>query len=207
MTTRAGLLDALAGRDRYVADEEFTVGLEPGEEVAGREFEQVSFVGTSFERAVFRDCTFIDCRFEECNLSFTGWTDSTLSGVTISGSKLVGTNFSDAHVGLVAEAAFTVVRSRLTACSFQSRDCEGWVFADSSLVDCDFSGSKLGRASFAGCDLGGTRFSDCDLRGTSFVGAVNYCFDPRDNRVQGLRLEAAAAGGVLTAQGMDCEPA
>ena len=61
------------------------------------------------------------------------------------------------------------------------------------------------RVDFAGSDLGAAVFVGTDLRGASLVGATGYGFDPSQNRVRGLRVEATAATGLLSAMGLVVE--
>ena len=48
-------------------------------------------------------------------------------------------------------------------------------------------------------------FVGTDLRGASLLGAVGYAFDPSENRVRGLRVEASGAAGLLAAMGLVVE--
>ena len=61
------------------------------------------------------------------------------------------------------------------------------------------------RVDFAGSDLSGAVFVGTDLRGASLLGAVGYAFDPSENRVRGLRVEASAAAGLLAGMGLVVE--
>ena len=79
--------------------------------------------------------------------------------------------------------------------------------AGSRLVDCslreaDFGGADAQRVDLGGSDLSGAVFVATDLRGASLVGATGYAFDPAQNRVRGLRVDAFAAGRLLEMMGI-----
>ena len=55
------------------------------------------------------------------------------------------------------------------------------------------------------CDLTGATVTATDLREGSLVGSFGYAFDPTENRVKGLTVDAAGAGGILRAMGLVVE--
>ena len=56
-----------------------------------------------------------------------------------------------------------------------------------------------------GSGLAGAVFVGTDLRAASLLGATGYVFDPSENRVRGLRVDAFGAAGLLVAMGVVVE--
>ena len=206
MSEPASLLDELAGTGGYAADRTLTRGLSPGEVLDGIELEACRFEGNVLEGAVLRGCTFTDCVFTGCNVN----------RVDLDGSRFVDCTFVDVTALAVtwtraAAAALSVRpwdfrRCRLDLASFQEAAMAGSRLVDCSLREADFGGADAQRVDFAGSDLGGAVFAGTDLRGACLLGASGYAFDPSQNRVRGLRVDATATTALLTAMGLVVEP-
>ncbi|HSF99453.1 MAG TPA: pentapeptide repeat-containing protein, partial [Ornithinibacter sp.] len=76
---------------------------------------------------------------------------------------------------------------------------------DCSLREADFGGADARRVDLGGSDLDGAVFVGTDLRGASLLGATGCRFDPSQNRVRGLRVDATATRGLLSAMGVVVE--
>lgn len=206
MSDPASLLDEVAGGGGYVVGQTLTQGLAPGEVLDGVEFEDCRFAGCVLEGAVLRGCTFTDCVF----------TGSNLNRVDLGGSRFVDCRFVDCTALAVAwtRAAGAALsarpwefdRCRLDLGSFQEGAIAGSHLIACSVREVDFGGADAQRVDFSGSDLAGAVFVDTDLRGATLVGAHGYAFDPAQNRVLDLRVEAASAVGLLGAMGMVVEP-
>lgn len=205
MSEAASLVDRLADAGGYAVDLTLTEGLAPGEVLDGTELEACRFEGAVLEGAVLRGCTFTDCVFTGCNLN----------RVDLDGSRFVDCRFLDCTALAVtwtraAAAALSVrpwdfERCRLDLASFQEAAMAGSRVVDCSLREADFGGADVQRVDFAGSDLGAAVFVGTDLRGASLIGATGCGFDPSQNRVRGLRVDATAAAGLLTAMGLVVE--
>jgi fluoroquinolone resistance protein len=201
----ASLLDLLADSGGYAVDLTLTHGLVPGEVLDGHELEACRFEGAVLEGAVLRGCTFTDCVFTGCNLN----------RIDLDGSRFVDCRFLDCTALAVtwtraAAAALTVrpwdlERCRLDLASFQEAAMAGSRLVDCSLREADFGGADARRVDLGGSDLDGAVFVGTDLRGASLLGATGYRFDPSQNRVRGLRVDATATRGLLSAMGVVVE--
>lgn len=205
MSDPASLLDRLAGTGGYAVDLTLSEGLEPGEVIDGVELEGCRFERAVLEGAVLRDCTFTDCVFTGCNLN----------RVDLSGSRFVDCTFVECTALAVtwtraAEASLSArpwdfERCRLDLASFQEAAVAGSRMVGCSLREADFGAADVQRVDFTGSDLSGAVFVGSDLRGANLVGALGYAFDPSENRVRGLRVEAVGAAGLLAAMGLVVE--
>jgi fluoroquinolone resistance protein len=211
MTAAASLLDRLKGTRGafpggcYAADLEISEGLGAGEVLDGWELEGCRFERSVLEGAVLRDCTFGECVFVGCNLN----------RVDLSGSRFVDCTFLDCTALAVtwtraAEAALSArpwdfERCRLDLASFQEAAMAGSRLVDCSLREADFGGADAQRVDFGASELSGAVFVGTDLRGASLLAATGYAFDPSENRVRGMRVDAGGAAGLLVAMGVVVE--
>ena len=79
---------------------------------------------------------------------------------------------------------------------------EGERLADVELVGADFDEATLRRAVVDDCSLAGARFVRADLRDADLRGARDYVIDPRETRVEGLRVDVTGALGLLAPFGV-----
>ncbi|HSO65214.1 MAG TPA: pentapeptide repeat-containing protein [Ornithinibacter sp.] len=205
MTAPASLLDRLAGTGGYAADLVIGEGLAPGEVLDGVELEGCRFERSVLEVAVLRGCTFTDCVFVGCNLN----------RLDVAGSRFVDCRFVDctalavtwtrAAAAVLSARPWDFERCRLDLASFQEAALAGSRLVDCSLREADFGGADCQGVDFGGSDLSGAAFVGTDLRGASLLGAGGYAFDPSENRVRGLRVDAFGAAGLLVAMGIVVE--
>lgn len=132
----------------------------------------------------------------------TRMTDSRLLGVAFERCKLLGLDVAALDARALAADPLRFQECRLDMAAFIGVDAAGATFANCSLREADFSGAVLRGADFAGSDLMGARFAGTDLREASLLGATNYVLDVRDNRVRGLRVDAAEAARLLAVFGV-----
>jgi fluoroquinolone resistance protein len=201
----ASLLDQLAEAGGYAVGLTLTQGLSPGEVLDGIELEACHFEGNVLEGAVLRGCTFTDCVFTGCNVN----------RVDLDGSRFVDCRFLDctalavtwtrATPAVLSSRPWDFERCRLDLASFHEGAMAGSRLVDCSLREADFGGADAQRVDFGGSDLGAAVFVGTDLRGASLIGATGYGFDPSQNRVRGLRVDATATTGLLTAMGLVVE--
>ena len=154
------------------------------------ELEGCRFERAVLEGAVLRGCTFTRVRVLGCNLN----------RVDLAGSRFVDCTFVDCTALAVtwtraAEAALSArpwdfERCRLDLASFQEAAMAGSRLVDCSLREADFGGADAQRVDFGGsgwparCSWGPT------CAEASLLGATGYAFDPSENRVRGLRVDA-----------------
>lgn len=186
--------DLVVGRDFGPA----TRFVDPLQDV---EFEDCAFTGVVLDSATLRRVVFRGCTFTDCSLVAPVWPDSALLGCAFVGCRLVGVSFGQLADSVVVEPC-SFERCRLELCGLAGRDLSGWSFTACSVLECDVADSDLRRATFADCDLSRTTFRGCDLRDASMPGTVGLALDVRDNRVLGLRVDPAAAAGLLAPLGI-----
>lgn len=199
-----GLVEGLAGTS-YAVDVILTDGLAPGEVLEGVEFEACRFERAVLEGAVLRDCTFTDCVFTGCNLNRIDVGGSRFSDTTFEGCTALAVAWTRTRAASLSARPWDFARCRLDLGSFQEAPVAGSRFVDCSMRDADFAGADVARVEFTGSDLTGALFVATDLRGADLVNASGYAFDPSENRVRGMRVEAVAAGGLLSAMGIVLE--
>ena len=205
MTGTASLLDRLADSGGYADDLTIGEGLEPGEVLDGIEFEACRFERAVLEGAVLRDCTFTDCVFTGCNLNRVDLSGSRFSDCRFVECTALAVIWTRAGEATLSARPWDLERCRLDLASFQEGAIAGSRLVDCSLREADFGGADAQRVDFAGSDLSRAVFVGTDLREASLLGAVGYAFDPSENRVRGLRVEAAGAAGLLAAMGLVVE--
>ena len=206
MSGPASLLERLADGRRYAVDLTLTEGLEPGEVLDGVEFEACRFERAVLEGAVLRDCTFTDCEFVGCNLNRVDLSGSRFSDCTFVECTALAVIWTRARESTLSARPWSFERCRLDLASFQEGSIAGSRLVGCSLREADFGRADAQRVDFGESDLSGAVFVATDLRGASLVGAVGYAFDPSENRVRGLRVEASGAAGLLAAMGLVVEP-
>jgi fluoroquinolone resistance protein len=199
------LLDRLEGTGGYAADLDLTEGLPPGAVLEGVELEACRFDGCVLEKAVLRECTFTDCTFTGCNLTMALLDGSRFQDCRFVDCKALAVSWGSAAPAPLSARPWDMVACRLDLGSFRDASAAGSRFADCSLREVDLAGADLRGADLGGCDLSAATFAGTDLREASLVGASGYVVDPAENRVRGMRVDAAGAGGVLRALGLVVE--
>ncbi len=201
----ASLLERLAGSGGYAADLTVTEGLSPGEVLDGVELEGCRFERAVLEGAVLRDCTVTECVLTGCNLNRVDLTGSRFVDCTFVECTALAVTWTRAGAAPLSARPWDFERCRLDLASFQEGALADSRFAGCSLREADFGGADCRRVDFGGSELTGAVFVGTDLREASLVDAVGYAFDPSQNRVQGLRVEALGAAGLLAAMGVVVE--
>lgn len=198
------LVERVAALGGYAVDLTFSEGMAAGEVLRGSEFDGCLLSDASWVGALVVGSVFSECRFERCDLSMVDLLDTRFVGCTFVGCKLLGLNWTRVAGGLVLDpCAFE--ECRLDDAIFTGCDVTGVRFNGSRLRGADFAEAVLRRADFGGCELAGARFVRADLREASLVGATGWVLDPRENQVQGLRVDYAGSAGLLAPIGVIVE--
>jgi uncharacterized protein YjbI with pentapeptide repeats len=198
------LLDRIDGRSSIVG-EVLTGGLEDGERLAGVELVGCTFRDTSWAGAVLEQLLFEDCTFERVDLSRVRLPDTVLDGCTFTGCKALATSWSMLRARVLAPDPTTWSDCQLSMGSFTGLDLTGARFERCSLTDADLDESVLTDVVFDDCSLAGARFVEADLRGADLRGARDYVIDVRAAKVEGLRVDAVGALGLLAPFGVVLE--
>ena len=190
----------------YAADLAITEGLAPGEVLDGVELEACRFERSVLEGAVLRDCTFTDCVFTGCNLNRVDLDGSRFSDCRFVECTALAVIWTRAAEAALSARPWDLERCRLDLASFQEGAIAGSRLVDCSLREADFGGADAQRVDFGGSRPVAARSSWAPTcAGASLLGAIGYAFDPSENRVRGLRVEAAGAAGLLAAMGLVVE--
>ncbi len=199
------LVQRLADSGGYAADLDLTEGLAPGEVLTSTELEGCRLEGNVLEKAVLRECVFTDCVFTGANLSMVVLDGTRFTDCRFVDCKALAVTWGRAAPAPLSTRPWDFERCRLDLGSFREVEGEGSRFVDCSMREVDLAGADLQRAELTGCDLSAATFAGTDLRGASLLGAAGYVVDPAENRVRGLRVDTAGAGGILRALGLVVE--
>lgn len=199
------LADRVAGTDGWLVDADLTEGLAPGEVLSGVEFEGCRFDGSVLEKAVLRGCRFTDCTFTACNLTMVDLAGSRFTDCRFVECKALAVAWSRADSAPLSQRPWDMERCRLDLGSFRDAVVPGARFTGCSMREVDLGGADLQRAELTGCDLTAATITGTDLRAATLAGSSGYAFDPAENRVAGLTVDAAAAGGILRTIGLVVE--
>jgi fluoroquinolone resistance protein len=203
--SQASLLDRLGGSDGYAADLDLTEGLAPGDVLDGMELEGCRLDGCVLEKAVLRGCVLTDCTLTGCNLTMAVLHGTRFTDCRFVDCKALAVSWWQAAPAPLSARPWDFERCRLDLGSFRDVEGAGSRFVTCSLREVDLGGADLRRAELTGSDLAGAVFAATDLREASLVGATDYVVDPSENRVRGLHVDTAGAGGVLRALGLVVE--
>ncbi len=203
--TPPSLADRLAGSGGYAADLHLTEDLAPGEVLPPLELEGCRLEGNVLEQALLRDCVFTDCTFTGCNLSMAVLDGSRFTDCRFVDCKALAVSWARAAPAPLSTRPWDFEHCRLDLGSFRDAEAAGSRFHDCSMREVDLAGADLRRAELTDCDLGAATFAGTDLREASLLGAFGYLVDPGENRVRGLRVDTAGAGGILRALGLVVE--
>lgn len=176
-----------------------------GVELRGVDFEDCTFAACSFAGALLRGCSFIECRFDGSNLTGASFIDTRFTECVLTGCKAIGVAWATVGVSTLAQIPITFSRCQLDDGWFAGVDARGWQFDGCSLRSADFTSADLRGAELSGCELQGARFSDCDLRTAAVLQCTGFALDPRQNKVDGLRVSATEAAQLLAVFGIDVE--
>lgn len=196
------LAERFAGTDGWVVDLDLTEGLAPGEVLSGVEFEACRFDGAVLEKAVLRGCRFTDCTFTGCNLSMADLAGSRFTDCRFVECKALAVAWARADEAPLSTRPWDMERCRLDLGSWRGADLAGSRFVGCSMREVDLGEADAQRVELLDCDLAGATVAATDLRDASLVGSTGYAFDPSENRVRGLRVDTAAAGGILRTMGL-----
>jgi fluoroquinolone resistance protein len=160
-----------------------------GADLGGKELSGCAFQGVRLGQTRWREARLEDCRFDDCDLSRMTPDGLGLRGVTFTGCKLMGIDWSNVSPFPVV----TFDRCDLRFASFVSLRLRKTQFSGCNLEEAQFAETDLAESSFAGCRLAGARFERCDLRKVSFAGAIGLTIEPAGNQLRGASVPLDAA--------------
>lgn len=172
-------------------------------------FENVDFALNPPQIGEYEVCSFINCNFTDVDLCGIQLTECTFTKCNLTGANIATTAFRDARfeeckmVGLQfklhTDFLFSVQFSNcnLQLCTFYRMSLKKMKFKNCNLREVDFSAADLTEANFDGCDLLAATFLDTNLEKADFRNAVNYAFDPDQNRIKKARFSVDGLPGLL----------
>lgn len=177
--------EKLTFKDSVLVDEEFETIV----------FENCTFTSCDFSNTKFLSCEFVDCIFEKCNLSNTKFPNSVINGDTFQYCKMIGIDFTISNSKLGLELNCT--HCDLNYTNFKFLVLAKSIFNNCTLKESDFSNSNCKNVSYEGSDLLNALFSNTDLRESSFIGALNYVFNPNDNKIKDAKFSRSQVLNLL----------
>ncbi len=161
-----------------------------------KEFESCRFINCNFSSSHFSSCYFDGCTFDNCNLSTINVDDCVFRNVTFIHSKLLGILWFE-----IRKRGFSLF-ARYQACilnysSFYGLDLRKCTFDDVHAIEADFTEADLSKVRFNNTDLSGATFYQTNLKKADFTSAVNYQFNPSDNRVKDAAFSMPEAVNLL----------
>ena len=186
---------------------------------AEHEFEDVTFSDFELERAdlsgkSFTGCTFRrvklpesrwkaarleDCTFDACDVSRMVPTQVRLIGVTFTGSKVMGVDWSS----VAQNPSVTFEECDLRYASFVRVNLKKTAIRRCRALEANFIGCNLSEADFSGTTLTGTVIEDCDLTKADFETAISAFINPVKNRVKGATISVDSAALLAMSYGMN----
>lgn len=170
-----------------------TFELQDFEEVAGHEFESVSFIRCTFFSSDAREAKFIDCTFESSSLSSVKL-DGAVVQARFVNSKIEGINFFTAKRELLS---LSFERCLIRYSSFAELKLKEIQFKECTLYQIDFADADLTQADFADSTFEDCTFRNTNLAKANFRGARGYSIDPRLNKVKGAHFDLPEVLGLL----------
>jgi uncharacterized protein YjbI with pentapeptide repeats len=85
----------------------------------------------------------------------------------------------------------------LILASFYQLQLKKIEFTECKLIEVDFTEANLSNAQFKGCDLDKAIFEKTNLEGADLSTAINYKFDPEQNRLRKAKFSKDGVVGLL----------
>lgn len=165
-----------------------------GKHLLNREFLNCIFNSCDFTKTDFSNNDFMDCTFKNCNFSLTVFQDAGLKNSMFFDSKIIGVDFSKCNQFLFSVG---FQNCHLDYSSFYQTKLKKTRFEGCSIKEADFGEADLSLAIFSNCDLMGSSFFRTNLEKTDFLTAINYAFDPEQNKIKKARFSMEGLVGLL----------
>lgn len=164
--------------------------------LADQTFLSCTFVGCNFTESVLYNTKFGACTFRDCNLSLPKLDGCRFQEVLFENCKIVGAEFFKCQKTLFSPR---FNNCQLRYCNFADLTMKNFSFAGSKLHECHFTNTWLSGADFGDTDLSGTLFHNCDLSRADFSTATHYDIDPRTNKVKKAKFSLPEVVALLRA--------
>ncbi len=188
--------------EKWIENQVFTNIDYSGSLIQQTEFDACVFQNCDFSNAQLKDSDWVSCRFDNCNFAMAKLIGAGIKDVQFVGCKLIGINFDDCSDFLFSVGFQKCV---LDYSSFVQKKMKKTLFVDCSLKEVDFSKTDLSLSVFQNCDLSHSVFQRTNLEKVDFRLAMNYSFDPEENKIKKAKFSYSGIAGLLTKFNIDIE--
>lgn len=180
-----------SSRDRFGDSHEYTGQLfkaieSPQVQIYKTVFTTCRFQGCDFSEGTFKHCLFDNCDFVQCTFSMAHFPDSRLTECHFTNCQLKAIDWSDFKSRLGLKLHCT--DCDLSYSVFPGVTLSESVFKRCKMLEVEFAEAIASKCDFRHSDLERARFHRTDLRECDFRGAVNYLFNPADNKCKNARF-------------------
>lgn len=158
------------------------------------EYENCRFINCDLSQANLSGYSFMDCSFEHCNLGMAVLKKTSLKGVAFKHCKLLGLNFSDCNIFLLA---MDFEDCQLNLASFFGLKLKNRKFIRCSFLETDFTEADLGGCLFDDCNFDRALFRHTVLDKADLRSSRLYVIDPEHNKLKGAKFAFPAVLGLL----------
>lgn len=159
------------------------------------EYDNCSFIDCNFEDSYLSTISFLECTFIDCNLTNTKLKETTFKDVSFDDCKMIGMPFYECSTFLLA---FNFNNCNLDLAAFTNLKISSTVFNNCSLQQTDFTDSDVSKVKFENCNLKNVVFENTILESTDFRTAVNFSFNPNNNKMKGAKFSKSNIMGLLS---------
>jgi uncharacterized protein YjbI with pentapeptide repeats len=157
------------------------------------EFYNCSFEECKFNECSFKACTFEGCSFSTCDLSVIKIIDSSFHNVVLTGSKVVGINWSE-----TTSIDVSFLNCVLNGSTFFGLNLTNLKMVDCIAKDVNFTEANLCKGDFTGTDFFGSRFLNTNLSFANFAQSKNYNINPQINKFKKTKFSLPDAISLLS---------
>ncbi len=167
------------------------------------EFINCKFKDCIFNNSVWNEISLEDCKFKNCSLANSRLQNVHLNSVQFDNCKLLGIDWGLLNItlGLKLECE----KCDLSYSSFNKVVINESVFLDCKMHEVDFTEAKVRKVQFTSSDLLKSTFKSTDLEKADFRCAVNYVFDPSQNKCKGVLCSSPEVLNLLKIWGIEVE--
>lgn len=188
--------------EKWIDDQDFKGESYASQRLIPTEYDHCTFYNCDFSDTDLSHSNLIDCRFVECNFSMVNFTLTGLKSVFFEHCKLIGINF-DRCSDFMFEVGFK--NCLLDYSAFAGKKMKKTTFDDCSLKEVDFSDADLSEARFQNSNLLQAVFQNSNLQKADFRTALNYSFDPDQNKIRNARFSYPGIIGLLSKYHIEIE--
>ncbi len=145
-----------------------------------KNYEACTFENCDFQGIDLSGARFIDSIFIECNLSNTTLHKTSLQNAQFKKCKMLGLTFDDCDP---FNFSIFTSHSNLSHASFYKMNLTKCLFDNSLLHEADFTETNLKKVKLTFCDFDRAIFERTNLEEADLRNAINYTFDPENNRI------------------------